>query len=174
MEGTTKQTRAYESVPPTCSEVRTETGLSDSETIYWGILCRTCRDMVAFDICPHVSFGPGAASMKPGAIRCGHGHNHIYFPRDFRFFFSAESIADSIMQQNRDAYRAINPAPALSSHADGWLSNAEPNHSSDVPPDEPHSADARHVKPAPDPRREAAQMAAKQFWANWALKKKAV
>jgi hypothetical protein len=110
MEGTTKQTRAYESVPPTCSEVRTETGLSDSETIYWGILCRTCRDVVAFDICPYVSFGPGAASMKPDAIRCGHGHNHIYFPRDFQFVPSAVPIPDATMQENREAYRAINPS----------------------------------------------------------------
>src|SRR5665213_3005737 len=110
MEGTTKQTRAYESVPPTCSEVRTETGLSDSETIYWGILCRTCRDVVAFDICPYVSFGPGAASMRPGAVRCGHGHNHIYFPRDFQFFASESPIEEAVMLENREAYNATNPA----------------------------------------------------------------
>ena len=171
--GNTKQTRAFDGAPLTSDGVGTEEHQGDNEMTYWGILCRTCRGPVAFDVCPHRSFGPGAANMTPSAIRCGQSHNHIYFARDFRFFPSAVPIAHSVMQENRDAYRAINPAPALSSHADGWLSNAKPNHSSDVPPDEPHSADARHVKPAPDPRREAAQMAAKQFWANWALKKKA-
>jgi hypothetical protein len=106
--GNTKQTRAFVGAPPTSVGVGTEEHRGDNETTYWGILCRTCREPVAFDVCPYPSFGPGAANVKPSAIRCGQGHNHIYFPRDFRFFPSAVPIAHSVMQENRDAYRAIN------------------------------------------------------------------
>ena len=109
MEGNTKQTRAFDGVPPTSSEVRIEMDRSDSETTYWGVLCRTCQKLVAFDICPYVSFGDGAAGMKPGAIRCGRNHNHIYFPRDFKFVPSMVPITEAAMQQNRETYRAINP-----------------------------------------------------------------
>jgi hypothetical protein len=84
------------------------------ETTYWGILCRTCSEPVAFDIRPY-KFGLGSASVRPGAICCVHGHNHIYFPRDFGFFLSAIPIADATMQENRAAYRAINPSPETSS-----------------------------------------------------------
>jgi len=52
--------------------------------------------------------------MKPGAIRCGRGHNHIYFPRDFGFVDVAVAVPDAIMQENREAYRAINPRPPAS------------------------------------------------------------
>jgi len=40
------------------------------ETTYWGILCRACSEPVAFDICPCHLRGPGAANVRPGAIRC--------------------------------------------------------------------------------------------------------
>ncbi len=50
----------------------------------WTVPCRTCGETIELDTCPYVSFGSGA-SMKPGAIRCSHGHHHIYFPRDFGF-----------------------------------------------------------------------------------------
>jgi hypothetical protein len=172
--GNTKQTRAFDGAPPTSDGVGTEEHRRDNETTYWGILCRKCLDPVAFDVCPYPSFGPGAANVKPSAIRCGQGHNHIYFPRDFRFLPSAVPIADSVMQQNRDAYRAINPAPALPRHAEGGLSHARPHQPSDIPPNKPDIAETRHPIPAPDSRRETAQMAAKQIWARWALKKKAV
>jgi hypothetical protein len=76
---------------------------------YWGILCRTCRELVAFDARPYVSFGPGAASTKPGAICCGMGHTHIYFPRDFKFHPSAVPVAEKTMEGNRAAYAAVNP-----------------------------------------------------------------
>jgi hypothetical protein len=89
--------------------------LSGNETTYWGTLCRTCASLVAFDICPYISFGPGAASMTPGSIRCGHGHNHIYYPRDFRFFFSDAPISDAEMQENREIYRTLNRRPAFDS-----------------------------------------------------------
>jgi hypothetical protein len=83
--------------------------MSEQKT-YCGILCRTCRELVAFDTCPYVSFGSGAASMKPGTIRCDRGHTHIYFPRDFCFYPSVDPIGDTTMERNREAYRAINPA----------------------------------------------------------------
>jgi len=79
-----------------------------NEPIYWGVLCRSCAELVAFDHSPYHSFGPGGANMKPGTIRCAHGHSHIYFPRDYEFFFSEVSITDVVMQGHREAYRAIN------------------------------------------------------------------
>jgi hypothetical protein len=54
--------------------------------------------------------------MRPGAIRCGRDHNHIYFPRDFQFKSSPVAISDAVMLQNRDAYRAINSSGQRSSH----------------------------------------------------------
>jgi hypothetical protein len=80
------------------------------EKTYWGVKCRTCQELVAFDVCPYLSFGADAASMKPGAIRCSQGHNHIYFPRDFQFILSAVAIPDERMRVNRETYRAINSA----------------------------------------------------------------
>jgi len=77
--------------------------------MYWGIVCRTCGELVAFDGHPNSSFGPTAAGMKPGAIRCRDGHNHIYFPRDFRLYPSAIPIQETTMEGNRAIYRRINP-----------------------------------------------------------------
>jgi hypothetical protein len=54
--------------------------------------------------------------MNPGTIRCGHSHSHIYFPRDYQFFFSEVPISDAVMQGNRDAYRTINPSSRASSN----------------------------------------------------------
>ena len=87
------------------------------DTIYWGILCRTCSDPVAFDTGPYHEFALGSANVRPGAIRCVHGHNHIYFPRDFRFFPSSVPITAATIQENRQAYLAINPSPEPSSDA---------------------------------------------------------
>jgi hypothetical protein len=115
MEGITKQRRVYRHAQPNSSGVRIEMNQSDNETTYWGVLCRTCSEPVAFDSCPYPSsFGPGAQNVKPGAVRCRHGHNHVYFPRDFRFFSSAVPISDAVVQENRDAYRAINPSSQIS------------------------------------------------------------
>jgi hypothetical protein len=83
-------------------------GGAAAETTYWGVKCRTCQELVAFDVCPYLSFGVDAASMKPGAIRCSQDHNHIYFPRDFQFISSALVISDERMRANRETYRAIN------------------------------------------------------------------
>ena len=116
MDDNTKQTRAPECIQPTFSDVQTEIERRTHETTYWGILCRTCRDLVAFDTCPYVSFGPGASGMWPGAIRCARGHNHIYFPRDFRFVYSESSVPEPNMQANREAYKVINPVAAACLH----------------------------------------------------------
>jgi hypothetical protein len=172
MEGNTKQTRAYEGVQPIPSGVRIELAPGLTETTYWGILCRTCRELVAFDICPYVSFGPGAANMRPGAIRCCHDHNHIYFPRDFGFFPSVVRITDAAMHKNRETFRAINPSSPVSSNRPPWKAK-EPkaDHEPNVPPKAPEGGKARPESLLPDARREAAQIAAKQRWANWATKK---
>jgi hypothetical protein len=111
MEGNTNQRRAYDGGQPTYREPL----IDQSQTTYWGVLCRTCHELVAFDVCPYISFGPGAASMRPGTIRCSQGHRHIYFPRDFAFIPSAVLIADETMRENRATYAAINPMCRTSS-----------------------------------------------------------
>ena len=139
----------------------------EQEITYWGILCRTCREMVAFDAAPFVSFGPDAASMKPGAIRCAHGHNHIYFPRDFQFLTSPAPIPDAVMRENRDAFRAINSSGP--SHAEQSI----PPQPEEVaaPPAALHNEKVRPTSSAADPRRKTAQAIAKERWAKWAIKK---
>jgi hypothetical protein len=87
----------------------------NNEITYWGILCRFCSEPVAFDIRPYRTFERGTAPLRPGAIRCAHGHNYIYFPRDFSFLTSAIPITAATMQENREAYRAINPPSNMSS-----------------------------------------------------------
>lgn len=133
MEGTTKQTRAFEAVLPLSTGVRIEMSHDDSNPsgnnpTYWGVLCRSCAELVAFDISPYCSFGAGAANVKPGAIRCAHGHNHIYIPRDFQFFLSDFPISDVAIQANREAHRAVNPSSQASSNAPGGSEDVdEPN-----------------------------------------------
>jgi hypothetical protein len=80
-----------------------------TEMIYWGVICRGCSEPVAFGAPYHHQFDVESSYARPGAIRCGNGHIYIYFPRDFKFFCSAEEIADSVMRANRDAHREINP-----------------------------------------------------------------
>jgi hypothetical protein len=116
MDGITKQASGIEGLSPTSAGVRTEVNRSVQETTYWGVLCRTCQGLVAFDMAPYISFGPKATSMRPGAIRCERGHNHIYFPRDFRFVSFAVAISDAVMRENRDLYRAINSLGQRTSH----------------------------------------------------------
>lgn len=108
MEDNTKRRRTNDG-KSTSSELHLEVHGADQKT-YWGVRCRTCRELVALDICPYLSFGPGAAGMKPGAICCARGHNHIYFPRDFGFIDVAVPVTEASMRDNREAYRAINPS----------------------------------------------------------------
>ena len=79
-----------------------------NETIYWGILCRQCSELVAFGAPSHQHFEVESECARPGAIRCANGHNYIYFPRDFRFFTSAVAIPEAVMQRNLEAHSAIN------------------------------------------------------------------
>ena len=114
MEGNTNQTRAYDGGQSTCSESLIHA--DQSQTTYWGVLCRTCHELVAFDVCPYISFGSGAASMKPGTIRCSQDHTHIYFPRDFGFIPSIVPVCDETMRENRATYAAINLTKPVSSY----------------------------------------------------------
>jgi hypothetical protein len=198
MEWEVKQTRGCEDVQPTSGGGRTDTNhsgknhsgknqngenqngenqngenrsgknQSGKEARYWGILCKRCRELVAFDASPYESFGPGAASMKPGAICCRRGHNHIYFPRDFGFHSSAAPIAEAEMKENRDTYRAINSQGKGSSHdfVPKAVSPADPAADDAVPA--PESGKARPARPGRDPRREAVGKDAKERWGNWA------
>jgi hypothetical protein len=134
MEGNTLQSRAY--ALPNSSGVRIKTNRCSNnpgghEPSYWGVLCRSCVELVAFDTYPYLSFGSGAASMNPGTVRCAHGHIHIYFPRDFQFFFSDLPLTDTAMQGNREAYRAINPSSQVSNAPDGSDDFDEPYAPSD-------------------------------------------
>jgi hypothetical protein len=166
MQSDTKQNRVSEGVRAIFAEAQSVTKQNNREWPYWGVLCRTCREVVAFDSSPYVSFGPAAASMKPGAIRCGQGHTHIYFPRDFQFCASAVPIPDGVMRENRDLFQAINSTGVRTSH-DVVVETVEPARVAAVPQSVP---EIRQVRPelSRDPRREAAQTAARARWANWA------
>jgi len=145
------------------------------ETTYWGIRCRACSEPVAFDTRPYHEFGLGSANTRPGAIRCVHGHNHIYFPRDFGFFPSPVPITEASMQENRRAYLAINPShEPLCDPLPGEPLIPRENDDADI-----HRAGPSHLKegkarPAslvPDARSEIAQLAVKARWKDWASKK---
>lgn len=131
-----------------------------NDTTYWGILCRTCRELVAFDRCPYLSFGPGAASMRPGAILCGQRHNHVYFPNDFQFLPSAIPIADEVMERNREVYRTVNPTPP-----------EFPEPSNPVEFEVPRDLGVYRSTRGFDARRETAQNPARYRWTDWAIKK---
>jgi len=151
------------------AEARNERIEKNEEKPYGGVLCKSCGGLVAFDIAPYVSFGPKAASVRPGAIRCGHGHNHTYFPRDFQFCASAVPIPEAAMRENREVFRAINSLGQRSSH-DVVFAMVEPvaNLAAD---DSVRGLEIRKMSresSGPDPRREAAQAAAKERWTNWA------
>ena len=86
---------------------------SPGSATYWGIRCRTCGDLVAFDTPPYHEFGLASANSKPGAICCDGGHYHIYFPRDFQFFSSETRITDATLKRNCEAYHATNAVSNL-------------------------------------------------------------
>jgi hypothetical protein len=149
------------------------------EKTYWGILCRTCSEPVAFNTRPYHEFGLGSADIRPGTIRCGHGHNHIYFPRDFHFFASAVPITEETMQENRAVYIAINPSPQSSFDAARALLPGGPSALKEtieaavlpsglLDPKEDKTGSNTH---APDTPREIANKAAKIRWASWARQK---
>jgi len=149
------------------------------ETKHWGIWCRACSEPVAFDTRPYHSFGLGSASVRPGAIRCGRGHSHIYFPRDFRFFASAVAITEETMQENRAAYIATNPSPRFSSGAPRAFLPQEQSAMREKieaavlarKPDDLKEDKMRWKALAPEAPREIARKAAKARWASWAGKR---
>ena len=149
------------------------------EKTYWGILCRACSEPVAFNTRPYHEFALGSANIRPGAIRCGHGHNYIYFPRDFRFIPSSVPITEETMQENRAVYIVINPSPQSSSDAARALLPGGPSAlkekieaavlPSGLPdPKEDKTGSKTHAPNAP---REIANKAAKIRWASWARQK---
>jgi len=146
-----------------------------NETTHWGILCRTCSEPAAFGTGPHHEYRLGSANARPGAIRCVAGHNHIYFPPDFRFFPSSVPITEATMQENRRAYLAINPPPELSCDPlPGNSLTLRENDEADIHRDglsHLKEVKARPARPVPDARRQVAQMAAKARWKDWATKK---
>jgi hypothetical protein len=140
-----------------------------NERTYWGILCRSCAEPVAFGIRPYYASGQGIAHLRSGAICCAHGHNHIYFLRDFRFVSSAAAITEATMQVNREAYQAINPTSEGSFEGPGpSIANEK---AFDVAKAMAKGRTAQPSSVSPDPRREAARIAANSRWADWAMKK---
>jgi hypothetical protein len=126
---------------------------------YWGILCRTCTELVAFHTRPPLDSEPGAEGSMAGTIRCTKDHSHIYFPRDFSLFPSAIVIAGATMQKNLETYKAINPF---------WESSSSPRST------QPQAVDQDEVPRAtlpPTPEREIANRAAKRRWTRWGLNK---
>jgi hypothetical protein len=171
MEFTERCTSTFEDDSPASGGARNES--NGSESNYWGVVCKTCKGLVAFDVAPFASFGLQAFSMQPGAICCGQGHTHIYFPRDFGFSCSVVSIRDAVMRGNRDVYRTIN----VSGHTSHDAAPKPPAAAAEKPapgaPVRGPELAKKPVKPPPeslaaDPRRAAAQAAAKSRWTKWA------
>ncbi|HEY4379178.1 MAG TPA: hypothetical protein VGN01_02465 [Acidobacteriaceae bacterium] len=138
---------------------------------YWGVGCRTCKELIAFGASFQTSAGVGAGDSRPGTIRCGQGHSHIYFPHDFRQFPSPAAITEAAMEENVRIYKAVNPT---------WEPTADTVfvQTSLLQPDEDTDGDAasnlklrRPASLMPDPRREMAKRAAHQRWETWAQKK---
>jgi hypothetical protein len=140
-----------------------------NNTTYWGIKCRTCRELVAFDASPYLSFGSEAASIRPGAIRCRQGHVHIYFPNDFHFLLSEVPIPDAVMEKNREVYRSVNPTRPGFPEPPNPKKHVESE--SEVPKAAPEDGNVHRATRGPDARRETAQAAAKHRWTDWATKK---
>ena len=137
---------------------------------YWGVLCRTCAELVAFGTVPAQKPGPGFENSPAGSIRCSKNHNRIYFPRDFRLYPSTVVIAEETMQENLAVYKAINPSWESSSNP----LPTEPSKTGSESSIHAGALNGTKVRPAsllPDPRREIANKAAKDRWASWALKK---
>ncbi len=80
----------------------------DDSRCLLGILCRTCSELIAFDSRPFHTYGSGTANLRPGAIRCTHGHSHSTFPRDFGLFFCKTPITDATMRENCMSRQATN------------------------------------------------------------------
>jgi hypothetical protein len=141
------------------------------QSIYWGVLCRECSAAVAFGSPSHHQFELGSAYARPGTIQCAKGHDGTYFPRDFRFFSSDEEISDDEMRANREAHRANNPvvtAPSDQQYGTRW---APPKEQQPVFRDVPKVSKITLADAPSDPRRAAAQTAAKDSWMKWAAKK---
>jgi hypothetical protein len=137
------------------------------QMIVWGVMCRACSAPIAFGSPSHHRFELESTFAKPGAIRCANGHNYIYFPRDFKFFVSAESIPEATMQKNREAHSAINPpvvTPTDQLYGTRWVpARAQATNSPD--------AKALPEKSGPGPRRETEPPARSDWWPNWADEK---
>jgi hypothetical protein len=145
---------------------------------YWGIRCRSCSQLVAFDVAPFHEFGLGSVNDKPGAVRCVAGHNCIYFPRDFRFYDSPVAISGDAMEKNRATYHAVNSSASINrrlkdQHDGVSMAPARPQAVNLGPqaiqPRE--ETGSRPLSSTADPRRETAQKAARAIWANWAKEK---
>jgi hypothetical protein len=143
--------------------------------IYWGVLCRRCLDPVVFGSPSHPQFQMESEFARPGAVRCANGHDYIYFPRDFKFFESAEEITAAAMERNRLAHRAVNPSVVARTdhtYGTGWVSDPEEDTSSAMVQDiAKPAARAALASDGPDPRRESAQTASKDWWTTWAARK---
>ena len=139
---------------------------------YWGILCRKCMELVAYGTAPPRSTGPGVEGSSPGTVRCTKGHTHIYFPRDFRLFPSAVTIAEATLQNNLESFRATNPFWEFSSDP----RTAQPTISivrqeSDIDAEALSTTDGPRARLITDRPRDTANKAGKDRWASWALKK---
>jgi hypothetical protein len=142
------------------------------ETIYWGVLCRICAEPIAFGAPCHHQFELESAYAKPGALSCANGHSHIYFPRDFQFFASAATIPEAVMQANREAHPAMKPATVeRPKHFFVKRWSPEGDQAAGELQDVGNRAGVQAASADPVPRRDVPQIAARDWWMNWALKK---
>jgi hypothetical protein len=136
---------------------------------YWGILCRTCADLVAFGTIPGQNSDPGTEDSGPGTIRCTKGHTHIYYPRDFGLFPAVTIIVDTVIRENVRVYKVINPSWADPLPQES--SNRNRKNESGSPAEELDRnimLSARRASEAPG---KIARKAAKDRWTAWALNK---
>jgi len=149
---------------------KSENSLS-RETTYWGVFCRSCSAPIAFGAPSHHQFQMESAYAKPGSIRCANGHNHIYFPRDFQFFTSA-AIPEAVLQANRESNPPMKPAAVarpVGLFVTRWAPGGDAAAGGAWALTK--SAEAQAAAADPEPRRDVPQMAARDWWMNWALKR---
>ena len=79
--------------------------LGDEEpTLYWGVECRTCQEQIALGIRLHPRYGRISAFLKPGTLRCAHGHRHNYYSGDLTFFQPTSPVTDAQIEDNRSRF----------------------------------------------------------------------
>ena len=82
MERDTKQIHGSEGVREIFAEERSRTERGNQDGPYWGVLCRTCREVVAFDSSPYVSSRACGGEHEAGRHSLREGsQSHLFSAR---------------------------------------------------------------------------------------------